>query len=90
MTGKKEEIVSFKVNNKLAKKLNTIPNKSEFIRKAIVAALDDTCPLCRGTGTLSIDQKTHWTSFMEDHSLEECGKCHSSHLVCKTEKSQAK
>jgi hypothetical protein len=59
-----------------------IPNRSEFIRAAILAALDSVCPLCEGTGILSPDQRKHWNQFVKNHSLEECEDCHAVHLVC--------
>ena len=59
-----------------------IQNRSEFIRAAILAALDSVCPLCKGSGILTPDQRRHWESFAKTHSLEECGDCHAVHLVC--------
>ena len=45
-------------------------------------ALDNTCPLCKGTGKLSANQKSHWSAFAADHELEECAQCHEQLLVC--------
>ena len=44
----KSQIVAFKVEDELADFLDKLPNKSEFIRKAIAAQLGVACPLCRG------------------------------------------
>ncbi|NLJ80715.1 MAG: CopG family transcriptional regulator [Firmicutes bacterium] len=82
---KKREIITFKVNEELNKAMEGIPNRSEFIRKAILAALDSTCPLCRGTGMLSADQLEHWQEFSENHSVKKCRDCHSFHIVCELE-----
>jgi len=42
----KKQIVAFKVEDDLADFLDALPNKSEFIRKAILAQFGMTCPLC--------------------------------------------
>ncbi|HUX07919.1 MAG TPA: ribbon-helix-helix domain-containing protein [Acidobacteriota bacterium] len=83
MAGKrKQEIITFKVDAKLAEEMRVIHNRSEFIRNAILAALEKVCPLCGGTGILTPDQKQHWENFSENHTIEECGDCHAVHLVC--------
>lgn len=78
----KQEIVTFKVDQSLLEVLKDLPNRSEFIRQAILNALDNACPLCRGTGSLSPDQKRHWERFSRSHTLEECENCHEIHLIC--------
>jgi hypothetical protein len=78
----KSEVISFKVDESLREALDGIPNRSRFIRNAIVAALESSCPLCKGTGVLSPQQKKHWDSFAVDHSVKECRQCHEFHLVC--------
>ena len=82
---KKEEIITFKVDDALAQAMQGIPNRSEFIRSAILAALDSDCPLCKGTGILTLDQRRHWDAFARQHSIKECGTCHAYHLVCERE-----
>ena len=79
---KREEIVTFKADASLVEAMKGISNRSEFIRNAILLSLDNTCPLCGGSGLLRPDQKSHWESFLVDHSLIECKKCHELHLVC--------
>ncbi len=81
-TQRKQEIVSFKVDESLWEVIRRIPNRSEFIRSAILQALDHACPLCQGTGSLSPDQRRHWNEFARTHPVEECGDCHAFHLVC--------
>ncbi len=81
MAGRKE-IITFKVDESLAAAMQGIPNRSAFIRSAILAALNGVCPLCQGTGILTADQKKHWTSFTASHDLVECDQCHSMHIVC--------
>jgi hypothetical protein len=79
---KKQRIVTFKADDQLAENLNNIPNKSDFIRKAVQNALEQKCPLCSGTGVLSPDQQQHLDYFLSLHSLEKCGECEAIHFVC--------
>jgi hypothetical protein len=79
---KKSEIVTFKVDESLREALRDIPNRSSFIRSAVLAALDSTCPLCSGTGILTPGQRGHWDSFLKDHAVEKCSDCEELHLVC--------
>ncbi len=78
----KESVVTFKADASLLDALRNLPNRSEFIRAAILQALDHHCPLCGGTGVLSPNQKQHWQRFAERHPLRECEECHEVHLVC--------
>ena len=79
---KKQEVITFKVDDALCNAMQGIPNRSEFIRSAILSALDSVCPLCKGTGILTPDERSHWDSFAKKHSFEECDDCHAVHLVC--------
>ena len=78
----KQEMITFKADAALTKAMRGISNRSEFIRSAILAALDSACPLCKGTGILTPQQHRHWKSFARNHSVRECGDCHAIHLVC--------
>jgi len=84
-TTKKKEprIVTFKADQSLLEALRGVENRSEFIRTALLAALDNICPLCKGRGILTPNQKNHWESFATDHGLEECDDCHEFYLVCR-------
>jgi metal-responsive CopG/Arc/MetJ family transcriptional regulator len=79
---KKEEVITFKVDESLAEAMEGIRNRSEFIRRAILAALDSTCPLCQGTGILTPSQQQHWREFSEHHHVEQCETCNETHIVC--------
>lgn len=79
---KKHDIVTFKVDAELREALESLPNRSEFIRSAIRAALKGTCPLCRGTGTLTTEERRHWDAFVQHHAVRTCDNCHAVHLVC--------
>lgn len=79
---RKQEVITFKADARLAAALERVPNRSAFIRSAILAALENTCPLCNGTGTLTVEQRRHWERFAKDHRTERCGTCQAVYLVC--------
>lgn len=79
---KKHETLSFKADTSLLDAMKGVPNRSEFIRSAILAALDSACPLCRGTGILTPNQRKHWRDFSVDHSLKKCADCNEIYVVC--------
>jgi hypothetical protein len=81
-TRQKRSIISFEADAGLARILGKVPNRSEFIRSAVLSALDSACPLCGGTGTLSVDQRRHWQSFQDHHRLERCDDCRAVRVVC--------
>jgi hypothetical protein len=89
MPRKKSDIITFKVDNSLRDLLQGIHNRSEFIRTAILSALDSACPLCKGTGVLTPKQKQHWEVFAQDHAVRECKDCHEFHLTCSAESEEA-
>ena len=72
---KKQEIITFKVDEDLREAMQHIPNRSSFIRSAIVAALGSVCPLCNGSGILTPKQKQHWDDFSANHMIKRCKKC---------------
>ncbi|MCK4857134.1 MAG: CopG family transcriptional regulator [candidate division Zixibacteria bacterium] len=78
----KSEIITFKADESLLDALSEIPNRSEFIRIALLNALGGSCPLCTGTGILTPQQRKHWDDFTTDHSLKKCKVCHELHVVC--------
>jgi len=83
MPAAKTEVISFKADGALLEAMRGITNRSEFIRSAILSALDSTCPLCGGAGTLSPSQMRHWNDLAADHSVEECQDCREVRLVCR-------
>ncbi|MBW1820039.1 MAG: hypothetical protein JRJ60_23105 [Deltaproteobacteria bacterium] len=60
---KKQNIITFKVDKTLMEVIRDIPNRSQFIRAAIVSALGSVCPVCDGAGMLTPNQKRHWDDF---------------------------
>lgn len=85
MAAKKQDVITLKVDRSLAEAMEGVSNRSRFIRDAILAALDNVCPLCMGTGILSPQQKEHWASFARDHRVRQCPDCHERHLTCEHE-----
>jgi hypothetical protein len=47
---RKPILVALKVDAETAAALDAVPNKSEFIREALRARLEEACPLCSGSG----------------------------------------
>ena len=88
MQRRKEEIITFKVDEKMSRAMADVENRSAFIRDAILAALGNTCPVCQGSGILSQSQQTHWNDFLSHHHFEKCNKCNEKRLVCDFEKSE--
>lgn len=86
----KPQIVTFKADPDLVEAMEGIPNRSEFIRAAILAALDGPCPLCGGTGVLLPSQRRHWQEFCRTHAVEACEECSEAHLVCLAERGPAR
>ena len=78
-----QQIITFKADEALVRAMEGVANRSEFIRSAILAALDNICPLCCGTGVLNPKQREHWQDFAHDHSVETCDDCQESRIVCK-------
>jgi uncharacterized protein with PIN domain len=82
---KKESTITFKVNDDLLEVIKTLPNRSEFIRAAIMTALDSACPLCNGTGILTPKQKEHWMNFAKHHAVKRCAECDELYMECSKE-----
>ena len=81
MSGR-HQVITFKAEEALVEAMEHIPNRSEFIRSAILAALESVCPLCHGTGVLNPNQQRHWQEFSRTHPVQHCDECDESKLVC--------
>jgi hypothetical protein len=90
MPTNKTATITLKVDPAFAEIIDRLPNKSEFIRNAILGALENTCPLCQGTGVLSPEQKEHWESFTQHHLVKTCESCRAVYLECDAGCSTAK
>lgn len=73
---------TFKTDEQLAELLDRIPNRSEFIRKALLTAMERHCPLCHGSGILTVEQQQHLGHFLSTHPLEKCHSCNAIHFTC--------
>jgi hypothetical protein len=73
----KSAIVALKVDAETAALLDALPNKSEFIRAAVRARLDELCPLCRGSGLRPEATVSHAPGGRHLHALPRfrCGDC---------------
>src|SRR5687768_4572209 len=73
----KSSIVALKVDAETAAMLGALPNKSEFIRAALRARLDEICPLCRGSGVRPEAPTAHAPGGRHLHALPRvrCGDC---------------
>jgi hypothetical protein len=79
---KKQSIITFKVDDDFMSVIKDIPNRSEFIRSAIIEALGSVCPLCNGSGMLSKKKKKHWDDFAVHHYFQTCSNCDEQIIVC--------
>ena len=71
----KTEVVAFKVEEELAEFLNQLPNKSAFIRKAIVAQMSMACPLCHGSGQVTRWVHDHYQVILANWVDRNCDGC---------------
>ena len=71
----KSAVVAFKVEEELAELLDKLPNKSAFIRKAIVAQLGMACPLCNGQGVVPRGIHDHYAALLPTLTQRKCASC---------------
>ena len=77
----KTKIVAFKIEEQLAEFLNNLPNKSDFIRKAIVAQFGMTCPLCTGSGVVPRGIHLHYSPIIDGNNTRPCQMCGVAEVV---------
>ena len=58
---KKNDIITFKIDETLKEIISGVDNRSEFIRQAILNSVEKQCPLCQGSGILPEKYKSAWT-----------------------------
>lgn len=58
MPKSKQTVVSFRVDEHLAEVLDRMPDKSNFIRRAIMDRLYTSCPCCQGHGVMPTEIAT--------------------------------
>lgn len=71
----KSQVVAFKVEQELAEFLDKLPNKSDFIRKAILAQFAMNCPLCSGSGVVPRGIHDHYKPVIAARNHRPCDKC---------------
>lgn len=71
----KTKIVAFKVEEDLAEFLDKLNNKSDFIRKAILAQFSMACPLCAGSGVVPRGIHDHYKPVIAEHHTHPCSRC---------------
>jgi hypothetical protein len=71
----KPKVVAFKVEEKLAEWLDKLPNKSAFIRKAILSQLGMACPLCNGTGVVPRGLHDNYAAVLSQLKSKQCDGC---------------
>jgi prepilin-type N-terminal cleavage/methylation domain-containing protein/prepilin-type processing-associated H-X9-DG protein len=71
----KAKLVAFKVESSLAEFLDSLPNRSEFIRRAIIAQFGMTCPLCTGSGVVHRGLGEHYAPMLAESRVVECRSC---------------
>jgi hypothetical protein len=73
----KSSIIALKVDAETAAMLDALPNKSEFVRAALRARLDEVCPMCRGSGLRTEAPVAHAPGGRHLHALPRlrCGDC---------------
>jgi hypothetical protein len=76
MTEQKQTVVSFRVDQHLAEILNEVPDKSAFIRDAILQRFHTVCPFCQGRGVLPKILADWLKNRIPDFEAVECTCCH--------------
>jgi hypothetical protein len=71
----KPRTVAVKVEEELADFLDRLPNKSEFIRQAILAQFGMACPLCAGSGQVPAAVGSHYAPVLAAHRRRACSRC---------------
>ena len=77
-----QAVITFKADRELARTLRRQPNRSDFIRSALQAALTRECPFCAGRGRLTREQERAWRRFQDRHTLAYCPDCGENHWRC--------
>jgi hypothetical protein len=76
MSQQKQTVVSFRVDSHLAEVLNNLPDKSAFIREAILRRFYTICPFCNGRGVLPQVIADWLQARTPDAPTVECTCCH--------------
>ncbi len=75
MAGGKSVVVTFRVDAHLAEALDSLPDKSAFIRKALQRALHEPCPACGGEGVVDCDAADWLKGLLDRYGARKCSCC---------------
>lgn len=67
--------VGFKIDEETAAFLDSLPNRSEYVRRAILQYLSRVCPLCDGAGAVPIGVHDHYAGRVDEHRTVHCVGC---------------
>ena len=76
MAHPKQTIVSFRVDGHLAEILDNLPDKSAFIRDAVLRRVHGVCPCCKGRGVLPCLIAEWLRPRLPEVESVECTCCH--------------
>jgi hypothetical protein len=71
----KQRVVTFKVEEDVAAFLDEMPNKSDFIRKALLSMLLEPCPVCKGKGSVPRSLRRDLELLFEKQQFVPCAFC---------------
>jgi hypothetical protein len=71
----KQRVVTFKVEEDVAAFLDGMPNKSDFIRKALLSALLEPCPVCNGKGSVPRSLRHDLEMVFHNQQFVPCSFC---------------
>ena len=81
MSQNKQTVVSFRVDQHLADILNSLPDKSAFIREAIMRRFYTLCPFCNGRGVLPQAIAGWLQEKLPTYESIECDCCHYTYPI---------
>jgi hypothetical protein len=81
MAQQKQTVVSFRADHHLAEILNNLPDKSGFIRDAILRRFHAECPFCQGRGVLPSPIADWLATHMPEMKTIECKCCNFNYPV---------
>jgi len=70
-----QRVVTFKLDEETARLLESVPNRSEFIREAIAAQLKVPCPACNGSGMVTPAAALELAGLLNSHRSAVCAAC---------------
>jgi len=78
-----KHIITFKADQALVEAMEGVTNRSEFIRAAILAALDGRLPAVPRHRRAEPAPAPALVRVQHTHAVETCGDCHETRIVCK-------